>query len=81
MRSTDFLKFLLLVVRAIVLFSPLRVFIPVGALLFAMGSAKLAYDVVIGNLSESAVLGLLGAIIIWSLGLLADMIARLYLRR
>jgi hypothetical protein len=81
MRATDFFRFLLLVVRAIVLFSPLRVFIPLGAFLFLCGLAKLAYDIVIGNLSESAVLGLLGAVMIWSLGLLADMVAKLHLRR
>jgi glycosyltransferase involved in cell wall biosynthesis len=81
MRATDFFKFLLLVVRAIVLFSPLRVFIPLGALLFLGGISKLIYDIVQDNLSEGAVLGLLGAVMIWSLGLLGDMIARLLLRR
>ncbi len=79
-RYTDFFNFILLVVRAIVLFSPLRVFLPLGAVLFAMGLAKLIYDIVIGNLSESAIFGLLAAIMIWSLGLIADMIARLHLR-
>ena len=81
MRATDFFKFLLLVVRAIVLFSPLRVFIPLGALLFLGGVSKLIYDIVQDNVSEGAVLGLLGAVMIWSLGLLGDMIARLLLRR
>jgi hypothetical protein len=69
------------VIRAVMLFSPLRVFLPLGTVLFLMGTVKLGYDIVIGNLSESAVLGLLAAIVIWSLGLLADMIARLHLRR
>jgi len=81
MRATDFFKFLLLVVRAIVLFSPLRVFIPLGALLFLAGISKLIYDLVQDNVSEGAVLGLLGAVMIWSFGLLGDMIARLLLRR
>jgi len=79
-RSTDFFNFVLLVLRAIVLFNPLRVFLPLGALLFLMGSVKLGYDIYLGNLSESAVLGLLGAVMIWSLGLIADMISRLHLR-
>lgn len=79
-RYTDFFNFILLVVRAIVLFSPLRVFLPLGAVLFALGIFKLAYDIVIGNLSETAIFGLLAAIMIWSLGLIADMIARLHLR-
>ncbi len=82
MRATDFFNFLLLVLRAIVLFNPLRVFLPVGALLFLLGAAKLIYDiVVVENLSEGALLGILGAIMIWTFGLLADMISRLNLRR
>ncbi len=81
MRPTEFFNFLILVLRAIVLFSPLRVFLPLGALLFGMGVIKLGYDIIIGNLSESAVLGILGAIMIWAFGLIADMIARLHLRQ
>jgi glycosyltransferase involved in cell wall biosynthesis len=81
MRPIEFFNFLILVLRAIVLFSPLRVFLPLGAVLFGMGVVKLAYDIVIGNLSESAVLGILGAIMIWAFGLIADMIARLHLRQ
>jgi glycosyltransferase involved in cell wall biosynthesis len=82
MRATDFLNFLLLVLRAIVLFNPLRVFLPIGAVLFVLGAIKLVYDIfTVENLSESAVLGVLGAIMIWTFGLLADMISRLHLRR
>jgi len=79
-RPVDFFNFILLVLRAIVLFNPLRVFLPLGAALFAAGTAKFIYDCFIGNLSESAIFGLLAAIMIWSLGLIADMIARLHLR-
>jgi glycosyltransferase involved in cell wall biosynthesis len=79
-RASHFLKFLLLVVRLTVYFQPLRVFLPIGAVLFALGIAKAIYDVFLFNLSESAIFGILGGIIIWSLGLLADMIARLHLR-
>jgi glycosyltransferase involved in cell wall biosynthesis len=82
MKATDFFNFLLLVLRAIVLFNPLRVFLPVGALLFVLGAVKFAYDLVwVKNLSEGALLGILGAIMIWTFGLLADMISRLNLRR
>jgi glycosyltransferase involved in cell wall biosynthesis len=81
MRASQFFNFLLLVVRITVFFQPLRVFLPLGAALFLMGVAKAVYDVSLDNLSESAVLGLLGAVMVWSLGLLADMIARLAQRR
>ena len=79
-RFTDFFNFILLVLRAIVLFNPLRVFLPLGFALFALGVSKLVYDIYIGDLSESAVLGILAAIIIWSFGLIADMLSRLHLR-
>lgn len=79
-RFTDFFNFILLVLRAIVLFNPLRVFLPLGFALFLLGFVKLVYDIFLGNLSESAVLGILAAIIIWSFGLIADMLARLHLR-
>ncbi len=79
-RFTDFFNFILLIFRAIMLFNPLRIFLPLGLALFLLGIAKLAYDIIIGNLSETAVLGLLAAIMIWSLGLIADMLARLHLR-
>ena len=79
-RPTDFFRFMLLVVRIIVLFHPLRVFLPVGAVLFALGMAKAIYDLFLLNLSESAIFALLAALVIWSLGLIADMISRLHFR-
>jgi glycosyltransferase involved in cell wall biosynthesis len=82
MRATDFFNFLMLVLRAIVLFNPLRVFMPIGSVLFVLGGTKLIYDLwFVGNLSETAVLGILAATIIWTFGLMADMVSRLHLRR
>jgi glycosyltransferase involved in cell wall biosynthesis len=72
--------FTLLVLRVIVYFNPLKVFIPLGAGLATVGAAKLAYDIYRDNLSESAVLALLGALIVWAVGLLADQNARLAVR-
>ena len=79
-RASDFGRFMFLVFRLTVYFQPLRVFLPAGLVLFLMGFVKAMYDVYIDNLSETAVLGLLGAVLLWALGLLADMIARLHLR-
>lgn len=70
--------FLLLILRTIVFFNPLKVFIPVGLILATAGLAKFAYDVTLGNLSESALLGMLGALIVWAVGLLADQNARIH---
>jgi glycosyltransferase involved in cell wall biosynthesis len=71
--------FTLLILRTIVLFNPLKVFLPVGAALFALGSIKFVYDCFLGNLSESAVMALVSAILIWCFGLLADQNTRLNL--
>ncbi len=79
LRAKEFTAFMMLVLRTVVLFNPLRVFLPLGALLFTIGAVKLGYDLYLWNLSETAVMSFLAAIVVWSVGLLADMIARLQL--
>lgn len=79
-RPRHFFNFVLLVVRAIVLFNPLKVFLPLGAIAFFVGVAKLIEDIYLWNLSETAVMAFLSAITIWAVGLLADMIARLQMQ-
>jgi hypothetical protein len=69
-------QFFLLVVRSVVYFNPLRVFLPLGAAIFLTGLAKLAYDLSNSNVSDSAVACFLGAGIVWAVGLLSDQIAR-----
>lgn len=69
--------FTLLILRTIVFFNPLKVFLPFGTVLALAGGAKFAYDVTRGNLSETAVLGFLGALIVWAVGLLADQNAKI----
>jgi glycosyltransferase involved in cell wall biosynthesis len=73
--------FTLLIVRTMVFFNPLKVFLPLGAVMMAGALAKLAYDITKDNLSETAVLGALGALIVWAVGLLADQNARIATRR
>ena len=73
--------FMVLILRTIVYFNPLRVFFPLGGLLALVGLAKFGYDLTKENLSETAVLCFLGALIVWAVGLLADQNARLGLRR
>ena len=79
-RPVDFLNFIILVLRMTVLFNPLRVFIPLGLALMALGVTKFVYDIFMDNLSETTIFAFLSALIIWSLGLIADMISRLHLR-
>ncbi|MEP7327227.1 MAG: glycosyltransferase family 2 protein [Gemmatimonadota bacterium] len=73
--------FTLLILRTIVFFNPLKVFMPLALAMTVGGLAKFAYDLTIDNLSESAVLLFLGALITFSLGLLADQNARMAIRR
>lgn len=75
-RPVDAYYFLLLILRTIVYFNPLKVFLPTGAVFFCFGLGKFIYDIYLNNLSESAVFGLLGALIIWSIGLLSDQISK-----
>jgi glycosyltransferase involved in cell wall biosynthesis len=76
-RPVDAYHFLILILRTIVYFNPLKVFLPLGGILFVMGLAKFIYDLFLENLSESAILGFLGASIIWAIGLLSDQIAKM----
>ena len=79
-RPVDFINFIILILRISTLFNPLRVFIPLGLVFFLLGLIKLIYDLFLMNISETAIFSLLAAIMIWSLGLIADMISRLHLR-
>jgi glycosyltransferase involved in cell wall biosynthesis len=79
-RPVDFINFLILVLRMTTLFNPLRVFIPFGLILMGLGALKFVYDIWMDNLSETTIFAFLSALIIWSLGLIADMISRLHLR-
>jgi len=73
--------FTLLILRVIVFFNPLKIFIPLGGFLFLLGLGKFMYDLVKENLSESAIFFLLAALIIWCVGLLADQNAKVASRR
>jgi glycosyltransferase involved in cell wall biosynthesis len=80
-RARHAYDFTLLTLRTVVLFNPLKVFIPLGAGLALVGMGKLVYDIWKDNLSETTLLGLLGALIVWSVGLLADQNSRMAMRR
>jgi glycosyltransferase involved in cell wall biosynthesis len=79
-RPVDFINFIVLMLRVIMLFNPLRIFLPAGLAFFSVGCAKLVYDITQHNLSETAVFMFLASIMVWSLGLIADMISRLHLK-
>ncbi|MDH5452558.1 MAG: glycosyltransferase family 2 protein [Paracoccaceae bacterium] len=79
-RPMDFINFLILILRISTLFNPLRVFIPLGLVFIVVGTIKFVIDLTFGDLSETVIFSYLAAIMIWSLGLIADMISRIHLR-
>ena len=79
-KATHAFDFLLLIIRTIVYFNPLKIFIPLGGAFFLLGIVKFAYDLTIGNFSETALLGFITAVLLWGGGLLSDQIAKIALR-
>jgi glycosyltransferase involved in cell wall biosynthesis len=75
-RPSHAFDFLLLILRTVVFYNPLKVFLPVGAILFLVGFGKFVWDLFIGDFSDTVVMGFLGAVLVWSVGLLSDQIAR-----
>jgi glycosyltransferase involved in cell wall biosynthesis len=72
--------FTLLIIRTIVYFNPLKVFLPLGAIFFIGGLSKFIHDLYIGNFSETALLGFTTAALLWAVGLLSDQISKLALK-
>jgi glycosyltransferase involved in cell wall biosynthesis len=79
-KPTHAFDFLLLIIRTMVYFNPLKVFLPLGGIFFLGGFTKFVYDVWMDNLSETTVTAFLGAAILWAVGLLSDQISRVSLR-
>jgi len=79
-KATHAFDFLLLIIRTIVYFNPLKVFLPMGAILFVGGTIKFIHDLYIGNFSETALLGFVGATLLWAVGLLSDQISKIAMR-
>jgi glycosyltransferase involved in cell wall biosynthesis len=72
----DTLNFLVLITRTAALFNPLRVFLPLSGLLFALAAVVLGIDIFVRrNISDSSTLLFIGALQIALLGILADLIS------
>jgi glycosyltransferase involved in cell wall biosynthesis len=78
-RALHVYDFLLVILRTAIYFNPLRFFLPLGAVFFAGGLAKLAYDVWRWKFSPNGGLLVVAALIIWAVGLLSDQISRIAL--
>ncbi len=75
----DTAKYALQVVRMIMTFNPLRVFMPVGLILLALAGGKLVFDVVdkAGRITTNAIILTVVSFQIVATGLLADLMVRL----
>jgi glycosyltransferase involved in cell wall biosynthesis len=75
----DTKRYLTQVVRMVLSYNPLRVFMPLALLLLAIGAGKLAYDAIRYDLrvTTNALLILFAAFQLFAIGLLADLFVRL----
>ncbi|HSA92430.1 MAG TPA: glycosyltransferase family 2 protein [Terriglobales bacterium] len=80
-RPAHAFQFLVQILRMITLFNPLRVFLPLGFVPFFAGVAYLVYDLTQWNITDTAVMGVVSGLVIWSIGLLADQNARFNMDR
>jgi polyisoprenyl-phosphate glycosyltransferase len=76
---TDTKRYVTQVIRMILSFNPLRVFLPIGFALTALGVGKLAYDWITKDfhLATNTLLILFAAFQMFAIGLLADLVVRL----
>ncbi len=68
---------ILLILRLITLFNPLRIFIPISAAVGSLGLILFLQDLVKRNLNDSTVLLILASILIFLFGLMADQMAHI----
>jgi glycosyltransferase involved in cell wall biosynthesis len=75
----DTANYFMQVVRMIMTFNPLRVFLPLGMLLLVMAAAKVGYDAFDKNLriTSNAIILTIVSLQIVAIGLIADLVARL----
>jgi glycosyltransferase involved in cell wall biosynthesis len=78
-RALHVYDFLLVILRTAIYFNPMRFFLPLGAVFFAGGIGKLAYDVWRWKFSPNGGLLVVAALIIWAVGMLSDQISRIAL--
>lgn len=74
-KAPEALTYLMLILRLIMLFSPLRIFLPISFILFLIGLGSLIYDIITFNISEGTILILITSILIFFFGLTADQIS------
>ncbi|MBN2566853.1 glycosyltransferase [Candidatus Woesearchaeota archaeon] len=72
----DGIKFGMLIMRIVMLFNPLKVFVPIATTLFAVGFGYSAWGVAVNfDIPESAIVLLIASLLIFLTGLMADQLA------
>ena len=78
----DGFRFLLMIVRTISLFNPLKIFLPVSFSLFLGGALYSTYGVILyEDISDTSILLIISSLIIFFFGILADQVSVLIRRR
>ena len=78
----DGFRFIMMIVRTIALFNPLRIFLPVSLLLFLSGLSYLTYEIYFyDNISDTSILLIISSLIIFFFGVLSDQVSVLIRRR
>lgn len=73
----DTLNFMQLIIRTVLLFRPLKVFLPISLMMFLMGIFLILYRVIFGaEFGVTATVIFVGAIQVLAIGMLADLIDR-----
>ena len=72
----DGMNFILLILKAITYFNPMKVFLPISFIFFIIGTIILIYQLTSDNIGDAPVLLLVTSIQIGLLGLLADLIIK-----
>jgi hypothetical protein len=76
--SRDGVKFLLILIRVMTIFSPLRVFLPISLAAFALGAGYAAWTIATqSHVTNSSVLLILFAVVVFLVGLVSEQISAL----
>lgn len=76
--GSDGARFVLILLKVMTIFSPLRLFVPVSGVLFALGAAYAAWTIATqSHVTNSSVLLILSSIVILLIGLVSEQIASL----
>ncbi len=70
----DTLNFIQLIIRTVMYFSPLKIFIPLGIVAFVGNCISLYRDILIGNIGDTTIITFMAFLIIVAIGCLVDLI-------